>query len=147
MKRPNYKWIIMTQYHFRNDLIYLASPYSDDSNIIMINRFDHIARIAGCLTRELIRYNTIVYSPICHNVPMENVDPELESNYNYWQKIDELYINRSTCFMIANINKWNKSIGVKKETEYAKDLNKRIFHCKPRKLQNNYYLLISEEIY
>lgn len=106
----------------RKPLIYLASPYSHKDEDVKACRFDKINEIAA----KLILLGFHVFSPIsmshpiaeASGVPMGGWIIE-DGKFKGWEAIDTNILSRCDEFWIANLDGWDKSVGVRAEFEYA----------------------------
>lgn len=102
-----------------NGLIYLASPYTHESAEVMQARY--LAAVDACAS--LLRAGMVVYSPIvhCHHI---SANHELPTDWQYWQKFDEVMIGKADCLAVLMIDGWNRSRGVAAEIQIAERLKK-----------------------
>jgi len=128
-KNKSYESITWFCERFAHDFVYLASPYSSPWDQLKKNRFKEISLIAAYLYRQLIKLNTVIYSPICHGVPMAVVDKNLQGDYEYWRKFDEAFMLKSTKLMVVCMGGWKKSKGVRAEIDFAKQIDLPIYYC------------------
>jgi hypothetical protein len=99
--------------------VYLASPYSDPSRIIMKKRFEQICFHAG----TLLNVEAIVFCAIAHTHPI-CVCNELPRGYDYWEKFDRAFVKWCEVFLICGMDGWEKSDGVNREFKLATELGK-----------------------
>jgi len=101
--------------------IYLAAPYSDKDSKVINKRVKIINKRAA----ELMNKGHIVYSPVshCHTIALEN---SLPTDYIFWHKQNESFIQWCNIIVIITIKGWTKSKGVSDEMEMAKKYNKKI---------------------
>ncbi|RKZ99067.1 MAG: hypothetical protein DRQ46_00125 [Gammaproteobacteria bacterium] len=97
-------------------LIYLASPYTDDSAKIVNERYEATCKI----TALLLSQGLYVYSPIVHGHCL--IGYGLETDWENWKHFDKLMIDKSDIIYVLMIDGWNESIGVNAEIRYAIDL-------------------------
>jgi len=97
-----------------NQLIYLASPYSHEDETVRLWRFDAVVKAVGVL----MNLGHMIYSPIahCHPIQLKHVLP---TEWAYWQAYDETMLSRCDRLWILQLDGWEKSTGVKAETEIA----------------------------
>ncbi len=101
--------------------IYLATPYSHDSEKTREERFKNVNKKAS----ELMNLGHIVYSPISHSHPIA-VQCGLPLGWEYWEKYDTTFIEWCDELMVYCQSGWEKSNGVKAEIKIAKRLNKSV---------------------
>ena len=103
--------------------IYLACPYSHRIEAIRIERFEYANKAAAGLMKD----GHIVFSPISHSHSIA-VQNNLPLDFDFWEKFDISFIEWCDCILILQINGWDKSEGIKKEIEIAKQLNKPVYY-------------------
>ena len=111
-------------------MIYLASPYTSPDPNIELQRVKAVALIAA----HLVAKELPVMSPIlhCHLIRQQCSVP---GHYEFWQKWNHRMIQYSEVFLVATIDGWDRSTGLKGEMEFAKSINKRINYINPQTLQ------------
>lgn len=102
-------------------LIYIACPYSlySDKEI----PFNAVTYTAA----ELLLAGNIIYSPITHTHPMAT-SRGLPEHFDFYQELDEFYLNRSDILAILTIEHWEDSRGIAHEMQLAQGLNKPIIY-------------------
>lgn len=106
-------------------MLYLASPYSHDEASVREYRY----RAACRATATLLQFGEHVFSPIVHSHPL--VEFGLPNNWEFWSKVDREHIERCDALYILTMPGWSESNGVKRETEWAKELDMPIYHLDP----------------
>lgn len=101
-------------------MIYLASPYSDQSPAIRNARYVQAASVA----RQLIRLGHVVFSPIAYSHQMAD---ELGGDFESWQKFDLEMIDVADEVWVLTLNGWKESIGVAAEIEHARRIGTSVF--------------------
>lgn len=101
--------------------IYLASPYSDKSDLIRHERFLKAMEVAAYMTRK----GVTVFSPIVHNHEMAR-RYKLPSDAEFWAKHNFAMLRSASVMGILELPGWQVSIGVKKEYNYARNLGLQI---------------------
>jgi len=93
----------------RNEMIYLASPYSGDYDL-MTSRYEQVHKAFGVLTSA----GYCVYSPIndCHNISRKY---NLPSHSEYWNKRNKKFLEMSDVFCILKLHDWRSSRGITDE--------------------------------
>lgn len=112
-------------------MIYLATPYwHEDAEV-------RSARVmqAIFITRALIRAGQAVFSPIAHSDALNNPDKTgffhpLPLTNGQWVDLDLFYIKSCKFMLVAQIEGWRTSEGIKREVEFCR------FNCIP-----TFYLL------
>lgn len=110
----------------KDDLIYLATPYSKWSEGITM-AFVEAAKI----TAELLKHGYKVYSPITHTHPIAmygNVDPY---DHHVWLPFDKAVMDRADALLVAKMPGWDTSKGVAFEIETFQKAGKPIFFLDP----------------
>ncbi len=116
-------------------LYYLASPYSalgkltSDLDRLTIEelRWMEITEIGATLT-EL---GFVLVMPITNSHILKRVNPNLKSNWAFWERIDTEYAKRSDALIVTTMQGWKESIGVTAEIEIFKGMNKPIYYLDP----------------
>lgn len=95
-------------------LIYLASPYSSPSKVIMNHRYDSACKAVGLFSAM----GMWVYSPIVHyHMPSLLID--LPTDSDFWWDINRSMLDRCDMLVVLTLDGWQESKGVKQEIEYA----------------------------
>lgn len=97
--------------------IYLASPYSHDDPAIKEQRFDVVCRLTGAL----MNLGMLIYSPIAHSHSV-NTRCGFNGTWEFYERSDRAMIGGSRKLIVACIDGWRESKGVKAEIEIARDL-------------------------
>lgn len=93
-------------------LVYLASPYTHYAGGIE-KAFEDVAQIAA----RLVETGLIVYSPIVytHQVAIRSsIDPK---DHVFWLTFDEPFMSACDTLLIAKMDGWEQSYGIKREIE------------------------------
>lgn len=94
----------------RKRLLYLATPYTKYSAGIE-RAFIDAAALAG----RLLQAGAVVYSPIAHVHPIAvhgNIDP---LDHKIWLPFDEVMMERADGLLVALMDGWRESFGVRYE--------------------------------
>lgn len=102
-------------------LLYLASPYTDESAAVREARGKAVARVAGML----IATGRMVYSPVAHGVPIE-ASGAMAGHFEAWRRHNFNMIARCNDFAVLALPGWCKSEGVTGEIEIALDLGRPV---------------------
>jgi len=107
-------------------MIYLASPYTHEYPEIMQMRYEFVLDI----TAHLMKQGCVVFSPIvhCHNIAIKH---DLPRDFKFWQRYNEAAIDSCFGFMIAAIDGWKESTGIRSEYDFAVDEGKTIGMVEP----------------
>lgn len=103
------------------NLVYLASPYSDDDPEVMEKRY-----LAACdVVGKLAAINVMVYSPIVHwHVVAKRV--QLPTSFSFWSEYDTQMMDVCDMVYVLAIPGWNTSVGVRREVLYAMKAGKQV---------------------
>lgn len=99
---------------------YLACPYSDPNPIVRDGRFEAANKVAASLMKE----GRFIFSPISHTHPIALYG--LPKGWDYWQRYDLVFIQQCEKVIVLMLPGWKESIGVQREIEIAKRLEKPI---------------------
>jgi hypothetical protein len=109
-----------------NSLGYLASPFSRYGGGHHL-AFKEIARISARFRCA----GLFTYSPIAHLFPL-SVYGELDPmDLALWAPHNHVMMERCDCLIVAHMEGWDASDGVKSEIEYFKKMDKPIFDLDP----------------
>ena len=106
-------------------LTYLASPYSDKDPEVKEARFQAVCEYAA----KLMRGGTSIFCPIAMCHPIANYG--LPGDWQFWKKLDELYLGLCDTMVVLKLDGWEQSEGVQAEIEIMKRLNKPILYIDP----------------
>ena len=112
----------------RHGLIYLASPYSSGGEMSMDEYYEEAVR--AC--EYLINSGLSVWSPIvyCH---MISIAYDMPKDFDFWCSYCLPFLRKCDMFLVLAIPGWNKSTGVSKEMDIARELNLQIMYAVPTK--------------
>ncbi len=126
----------------QNRVGYLACPYTAIGSTgrkakkIMDQRFEEITQIAGLLTEK---YNIPLICPITtsHVIAehMLKLGRPLGTKWCSWASIDLAFINKSDYLLLALMDGWSQSTGVRAELEEALRLDIPIITVNPDNLE------------
>src|SRR5690242_11058087 len=97
-------------------IAYLASPYSHPDESVKERRHAIVTHVAF----ELIRQGIYVYSPIVHNVPIDQLG--IHGNWLSWIEFDHGMLARCDRLLVLKLPGWEESKGVQAEITRAKEL-------------------------
>jgi len=106
--------------------IYLACPYSHPEESMRLFRFKQ----ANIAASKLMNKGYTVYSAISHSHPIA-VDAGLPLEWDYWQNVDETFINLCHTLAVLKLPGWKESKGVNSEIEIAQRLGKPVIFINP----------------
>lgn len=100
-------------------LVYLASPYSHPDGHVRTKRFEEVCKKAA----ELMGAGYLVFCPIAHSHPIEVIGmPDIKSG-DWWLRQDFAILKACDELVVLKMDGWDKSYGVGKEIEFAKNHN------------------------
>lgn len=98
-------------------IIYLGSPYTDPDKSIREQRFVEASKAAA----HFINNGFLeVFSPIAHFHPIAK-HGGLPGSWDFWKKIDEIYLGISKEFWILTLDGWKESEGLAGEAEISRN--------------------------
>jgi hypothetical protein len=100
----------------KNEIIYLAGPYSHPRAAIRRHRFELLNEKAA----ELSRAGNIIFSPISMSHPMAEYG--LPKGWEFWGKYDRAFLEVCSKLFVYKIPGWEDSVGVTEEIAIAKEL-------------------------
>lgn len=107
-------------------LAYLATPFSH-----YVHGIEQAFIDASRLSARLLQAGVLIYSPIVAMHPMAlygNLDPyDLE----FWLAIDQAMMSRCDTLIVAHLQSWGQSEGIKREIEFFEQANKPIYDLDP----------------
>jgi hypothetical protein len=106
--------------------IYLACPYTHESENVRIVRFLAANRAAGKLMAE----GNVVFSPISMSHPIANVC-NLPGEWDFWKRQDFPFLDWADELRVVCMPGWDDSVGVKAEVEHFAALGKPIAYMQP----------------
>jgi hypothetical protein len=113
---------VLAQYR----LCYFATPYTKYPAGLDA-AFQEAARLAATFVTAGVR----VYSPIAHTHPLAiagNLDP---LDLSVWLPFDEAMMDASDCLIVAMMDGWDVSAGIKHEIEFFKRDGKPVLYFDP----------------
>lgn len=99
-------------------LIYLASPYSKYPHG-REQAFRQVCRKAG----ELMLKGEKVFCPIAHSHPIEYWGMQKDQEGDFWLNQDFSVLEHCSKLIVYKMEGWEDSYGVKKEIEFAQQLD------------------------
>lgn len=110
----------------KDAFVYLACPYSHESYDMRSAR----AEIQQCLMAYLISRGVKVFAPIEHSWRVAE-DLGLD-DAKYWLEVDKVILPVCTAIIVPMIYGWDKSEGIKREIEWAKELKIPVYFLTER---------------
>lgn len=101
----------------KEELIYLATPYSHPDPEVMKQRFHSVNKVAAKLMKEGLH----IFSPISHSHPIA-IENDLPTNWEYWESYDRAFLKASRKLIVLKLDGWENSVGVTAEIKIAKEL-------------------------
>lgn len=99
-----------------NGPVYLASPYTHDDQVVRDTRF----KAACAAAAKLMLGGQCVFAPIPHSVPIEAEFPAMQG-FDFWMAMDLPILARCTKLVVLTLDGWERSRGVARELEYARE--------------------------
>lgn len=98
-------------------MIYLASPYSHKDPGVVWERYRAVAKY----TVKCLRAGEVIFSPIvyCHQLAIQF---GLEGGWEFWKKLDTVFISGSSEVRVYKLSGWGTSVGVTAEIAIAVEL-------------------------
>lgn len=110
-------------------LAYLATPYT------RYPAGPYAAFVHACeLAARLIRAGVHVYSPIAHSHPIAlhgAIDPLDQA---FWNDVDAVMLDKCDTLLVAHMDGWEQSSGIRHEVETFERHRKPIFDLDPQTL-------------
>ena len=104
---------------FRQDIVYLAAPYTlngTSSEAEQELRVEQITRVAN----TLMQMGMNVFSPVTHSHAIQQQGSLTHLATKDWLIKDLEFLSFSAGMFVLMLPDWEKSIGVKREIEYAR---------------------------
>ena len=107
-------------------MIYLASPYTSGitkdmtpefAQAIMQVRYEQVRKV----TAEYMRNFVPIFSPIVNNHEVAKYH-DLPKEWDYWEKIDYMFLDASEELWVLMMDGWDTSKGVTAEIAYAEKI-------------------------
>lgn len=107
----------MTQMHYGIDMVYLTSPYSDESQMIKEERYQVNCRVAAALMPR----GVAVFSPIVHRHLFTRYLPTgCPNNHKFWMEKVLPFLESCHALAVLCLNGWDKSPSLDEEIRYAR---------------------------
>lgn len=129
----------MNKFLEREKLYYLASPYTHRFKKVEKQRLIEISAIAGLMLLKKIH---AIY-PISGSANISN-EVDLGGAFEYWEELDLLYIKKSDGVIVADMDGWDRSVGVLAEIAYAQSIKKPVYLLNSTLLMEKNILRVKE---
>lgn len=104
--------------------IYLASPYLDDSQVVMRERYIKALKACG----ELLNEGFLVFSPIVHCHPIA-VRFDLPRDFKFWKEFNASFLEGwAEAVYVLQLTGWAESDGIADDVRTAVAAGKPIFY-------------------
>lgn len=107
-------------------MIYLASPYTNDSKEVEHKRFVSMCHVTGKL--QALGYH--VFSPIVHSHPIAK-EVSLPTTSSWWMEYNIAWIDVCKEVWIVMLPGWDQSKGVASEIRYCQKVGKLVRYFDP----------------
>lgn len=114
-------------------MIYLAIPYSHESDYVQDYRYRTVTMIAAAM----MNHGAIVYSPITHCRPLAETGL-VGHDWETWSNFDTAFIDLCEELFVVKARGWKESTGVQAEIEYAESRGVDVFYYSPDELMEQY---------
>lgn len=105
---------------------YLATPYSKYPHG-PVRAFDDACELAA----TLIGADIPVFSPIVHSHPIAETGKLDAFDHSLWMAIDKPFLKAASALIVARMDGWESSLGIKKEINLFNVANKHIVYIDP----------------
>ena len=103
-------------------MIYLASPLSDPSGLVMRDRFQAACRQAA----KMMRDGLTVCSPVAHSYWIALYGRIGLTDHDFWQRMDRPFLEACDEVWVLKLPGWDTSKGVAAEIALARELGKEV---------------------
>lgn len=107
-------------------LIYLASPLTDDSYLVKEIR---AAQVGDCAA-YLMTKGHIIFSPVAFGWAIQKFR-SMPTDWEYWKKVCRAYLSRCQVIAVLMIDGWRESVGIQEELKIAEELDISIVYVDP----------------
>lgn len=109
------------------DLIYVGSPYTKYPAGIE-TAFADVCSLMGALLRQGLK----AYSPIAHTHPIAVYGRINPLDHQFWLAYDAAMMAKSDAMIVAMMDGWEISYGIRHEIEAFQTANKPVFFLNPK---------------
>lgn len=111
----------------KNELIYLAGPYSaEDPELVEERALIHIKTAA-----LIIEQGYMCFSPIAHSHPIWLVSNNLPKDAGFWGRYNEEWLSHCKHLLVLLLMGWEESKGTRMEMLLARRTDKPIYMIDP----------------
>lgn len=111
----------------KNELVYLAGPYSSKSwELVKIRALVHI-KIAAMLIAE----GYMCFSPIAHSHPIWLAESDLPSEAGFWGRYNQEWLRCCKHLIVVTMTGWEESKGTRLEMLFARQNGIPIYMLEP----------------
>jgi hypothetical protein len=103
------------------DLIYLASPYSNPDRAVRVERFNAACRAAA----KLMHQGKLIFCPIAHTHPIAEIGG-LPLGWMFWERYDQAMLAVCGRMIVLRLDGWEMSLGVAAEIKAMRDAGKPV---------------------
>ena len=96
--------------------VYLASPYTHPDPVVRHNRAAIVSQLAF---KEFMLKGLSVYCPIAETVFIAQFGDHSDTGWDFWRKQDLPKLNSCKTLVIAMIDGWKESKGIRGEVKFA----------------------------
>ena len=110
------------------NIIYIASPYSNQDPKVMEKNFQLVSELAAGLCSE----GHVAFSPITYGHTLLNYK-DMPTDWPFWENFCISFLKASSELWVYEIDGWERSRGVAHEIKFAVENNIPVRYIKPRK--------------
>lgn len=111
----------------KNEMIYLAGPYTDqDPETVEDRALIHI-RTASLI----IEQGYMCFSPIAHSHVLWAASNDLPKDAGFWGRYNEVWLSACKHLVVITLNGWEESKGTRMEMLFARREDKPIYMIDP----------------
>lgn len=103
----------------KDELIYLASPYTDTDFGVRYKRFVEVCKVAG----DLIQKGKKVFCPIAMSHSIGDHSEVDAIDHKTWMEQDLTILARCDRLVVLMLEGWSMSVGVREEIEFCEKHN------------------------
>lgn len=107
--------------------VYLASPYSHQDPAVREARYRSACRAAARLMDD----GFVVFSPIAHSHPIEQIGLGSVRSGQFWKNQDIPLLRHASRLVVLRLDGWEKSAGIAWEMETARAIHIPISYIDP----------------
>jgi len=103
-------------------MIYLAAPYTNENKLKQTMNYFELLDVAHYL---IVEKRIHIFSPVMHCRDLANTH-ELPHDAKFWNDYNREMLRLADGLLVATLDGWTESLGVKAEILMAKEMDKRI---------------------